>query len=375
MAKSVVRVDALLGPSAKEADMRINSMENNGRGASAHVLPAAFVVAMWVMPVAAEQTWLALPAIAPAPADNPTTPAKVELGKMLYFDTRLSSSGNVSCFSCHNVMEGGDDHRPTSIGVHGHVGGRNAPTVWNAAFLSSQFWDGRAATLEDQAKGPPANPIEMGMANLDAVIDRVKHIPGYRPYFEQAFGAGEVVTMDNAAKAIAAYERTLITPDSPYDRYAKGDRTALTEQQARGLTRFADTGCVTCHQGPNFSGPAMAPGSGLFMKFPTYANSPYVAKYDFLSDSGRATVTKLDADKNMWRVPSLRNLVFTAPYFHNGLVHTMDEAVRVMASTQLNKTLSDGEVADIVACLETLSGPFPAQQMPRLPATPGDLID
>jgi cytochrome c peroxidase len=297
---------------------------------------------------AASSTWQALPDVAPAPADNPTTADKVELGKMLYFDPRLSSSGNVSCFSCHNVMEGGDDHRPTSIGVHGHVGGRNAPTVWNAAFLSSQFWDGRAATLEDQAKGPPANAIEMGMPNLDAVIGRVRKIPGYKPYFEKAFGTGDVVTMDNVARAIAAYERTLITPNSAYDKYAKGDTQALTEQQVRGLNTFADVGCTSC---------------------------PYVKKYDFLSDTGRASTTRDDADNNVWRVPGLRNLVYTAPYFHNGLVHTMDEAVRIMASTQLNQSLSDAQVADIVAFLETLSGPFPTQQMPRLPPTPGDLID
>ena len=324
---------------------------------------------------AANGLWQPLPEVAPAPADNPTTADKVELGKMLYFDPRMSSSGNVSCFTCHNVMEGGDDHRPTSIGVHGHVGGRNAPTVWNAAFLSSQFWDGRAATLEDQAKGPPANPIEMGMPNLDAVIDRVRKIPGYKPIFERAFGAGDVVTMDNAAKAIAAYERTLITPNNAYDKYAKGDTRALTEQQARGLKTFADVGCTSCHQGPAFSGPPLPVGTGFFMKFPTFPDSPYVAKYDFLSDTGRATVTKNDADKNTWRVPGLRNLVYTAPYFHNGQVHTIGEAVRIMASTQLNQSLSDAQVADIVSFLETLSGPFPAQQMPRLPPTPGDLID
>jgi cytochrome c peroxidase len=316
-----------------------------------------------------------LPDVAPAPADNPTTAAKVELGKMLYFDSRLSSSGNVSCFSCHNVMEGGDDHRPTSIGVHGHVGGRNAPGVWNAAFLSSQFWDGRAATLEAQAKGPPANAIEMGMPNLDAVIGRVRNIPGYRPYFEQAFGAGEVVTMDNVARAIAAYERTLITPGSAYDKFAQGDATALSEQQRRGLETFAEVGCTGCHQGPNFSGPPMPAGSGFFMKFPTFPDSPYVKKYDFASDPGRASSTGDEADKNVWRVPGLRNLVYTAPYFHNGLVHTIDEAVRVMASTQLNRTLEDAQVTDIVAFLATLSGPFPTQQMPRLPPTPGDLID
>jgi cytochrome c peroxidase len=324
---------------------------------------------------AADSPWQALPEVAPAPADNPTTAAKVELGKMLYFDPRVSSTGTVSCFTCHNVMEGGDDHRPTSIGVHGHVGGRNAPTVYNAAFLDSQFWDGRAATLEDQAKGPPANSIEMGMPNLEAVIGRVRNIPGYKVYFETAFGAGDVVTMDNLVKAIAAYERTLITPNSAYDKYAKGDTKALTEQQARGLQTFADVGCTSCHQGPNFSGPPMPLGTGFFMKFPTFPDSPYVAKYDFLSDTGRETVTKNAADKNVWRVPGLRNLVYTAPYFHNGQVHTMDEAVRVMASTQLNQSLDDAQVADIVAFLEALTGPFPVQQMPRLPPTPGDLID
>lgn len=320
-------------------------------------------------------TWQALPDVAPAPADNPTTAEKVELGKMLYFDTRLSSSGSVSCFSCHNVMEGGDDHRPTSIGVHGHFGGRNAPTVWNAAFLSTQFWDGRAPTLEEQAKGPPANAIEMGMPNLDAVIGRVRHIPGYEPYFAKAFGKGDVVTMDNVAKAIAAYERTLITPNSAYDKFAKGDTQALTVQQARGLQTLADVGCTGCHQGPTFGGAALPVGTGFFMKFPAFPDSPYVARYDFLSDTGRASVTKDDADRNMWRVPGLRNLIYTAPYFHNGLVHTIGEAVAIMASTQLNQTLSNAQVADITAFLQALTGPFPAQQMPRLPPTPGELID
>ena len=200
------------------------------------------------------------PQTAPAPADNPTTAAKVELGKMLYFDPRLSSTGTVSCFSCHNVMEGGDDHRPTSIGVHGQVGGRNAPTVWNAAFLSTQFWDGRAPALEDQAKGPPANPIEMGMPNLDAVIDRVRNIPGYKPYFEAAFGAGDVVTMDNAAKAIAAYERTLITPDNAYDRYAKGDAKradAAAGPRPRDVRRSRLHGLPP---GPDLRGPPLPRG-------------------------------------------------------------------------------------------------------------------
>jgi len=180
------------------------------------------------------------------------------------------------------------------------------------------------------------------------------------PYHDlKAFGAGDVVTMDNATKAIAAYERTLITPNSAYDLYAKGDLKALSEQQARGLATFAEAGCTSCHQGPTFSGPQMPPGTGFFMKFPTFPDSPYVAKYDFLSDTGRGADSKNDADKNVWRVPGLRNLVYTAPYFHNCQVHTIDEAVRIMGSTQLNKELSDAQVADIVAFLEALTGPFP----------------
>ncbi len=325
--------------------------------------------------VAQDQSqWQALPSVAPAPADNPTTPDKVTLGKMLYFDPRFSSTGTVSCFTCHNVMEGGDDHRPTSIGVHGQKGGRNAPTVWNAAFLSVQFWDGRAATLEDQAKGPPVNPVEMGMENLHAVIDRIRRIPGYKPYFEKAFGAGDVVTMDNAARAIAAYERTLITPNSAYDRYVKGEKSAMTAQQVRGMNTFLATGCTSCHQGPAFNGPPLPVGTGFFMKFPTFPDSPYVAKYDLMKDKGRSESTHNPADDHMWRVQTLRNLVYTAPYMHNGSVKTLPEAVRVMASTELNRTLADADVADIVAFLESLTGPFPDQLMPRLPPTPGDLL-
>jgi len=342
---------------------------------SSRMLVASLLMTLAAAASHAQAPWQALPDTAPAPADNPTTAAKVDLGKMLYFDPRLSSTGTVSCFSCHNVMEGGDDHMTTSAGVHGLKGGRNAPTVWNAAFHSVQFWDGRAPSLEEQAKGPPVNPIEMGMANLDAVIARVRFIPGYKPYFEAAFGPGDVVTMDNAAKAIAAYERTLITPGNAYDRYAKGDTKALTTQQARGLEALASVGCTSCHQGPAFNGPALPAGTGFFMKFPTYQDSVYVVKYKLMDDLGRATVTKDPADQAMWRVPTLRNLEFTAPYMHTGSVKTLPEAVRVMAATQLNKTLPDAQVDDIVAFLMALSGPFPQQTMPRLPPTPGDLLE
>jgi len=319
--------------------------------------------------------WEALPNEAPVPADNPMTPAKVELGKMLYFDPRLSSNGTVSCFTCHNVMEGGDDHRPTSIGVHGQAGGRNAPTVWNAAFLSAQFWDGRAATLEDQAKGPPANPIEMGMATLDATVDRIRDIPGYRAYFDQAFGSDASINIENAAKAIASYERTLITPNSAYDMYVLGDEGALTDQQVRGMATFASTGCQACHSGANFAGPPLPIGTPFLQRFPTFTNNTYVSSYQLMNDVGRMNVTHEQADKNMWRVQTLRNLVYTAPYMHNGSVKTMPEAVMVMAKTQLDKDLTAEQVTDIVAFLDGLTGEFPEQIMPRLPPTPGDLLE
>ncbi len=337
---------------------------------------AAALGALPVVPGAAFAVdWQALPAEAPAPADNPTTPAKVELGKMLYFDPRLSSTGTVSCFSCHNVMEGGDDHRPTSIGVHGQLGGRNAPTVWNAAFHSVQFWDGRAASLEAQAKGPIVNPIEMGMPALGPAVERIRRIDGYLPEFRRAFGSDAKIDEDTIAKAIAAYERTLVTPNSAYDRFVKGDKAALTEQQQRGMAAFASVGCTSCHSGANFSGPPLPVGTGFFMKFPLNLDNEYVARYRLLDDGGKAVQTGKGEDQNLWRVPTLRNLVFTAPYFHNGLVKSLPEAVRVMAKTQLNKSLSDAEAADIAAFLGSLTGEFPQQTMPRLPPTPGDMLE
>lgn len=321
-------------------------------------------------------TWEALPTVAPAPADNATTPARIELGKMLYHDPRFSSTGTVSCASCHNVMEGGDDHRPTSVGVHGVLGGRNAPTVYNAAFLSTQFWDGRAATLEDQAKGPITNPVEMGMKDLPEAMARIRAIPGYRPYFIAAFGEqGEVMTIDNAAKAIAAYERTLITPNSPYDRYVRGEKTALDPQQQRGMQLFADVGCQACHAGAAFAGMAGEIGTPVLQRFPVIATSPYVARYALAADKGRAVSTGKAEDEHLWRVPTLRNLPYTAPYMHNGSVKSIADAVRVMAATQLGRELEPAQVAELAAFLTALTGEFPTQTMPRLPPTPGDLIN
>jgi cytochrome c peroxidase len=309
---------------------------------------------------------------ATAPTDNAQTKEKIELGKQLFFDPRLSKTGTVSCNSCHNVMAGGDDQAPTSTGINGQKGGRNSPTVWNAAFQSVQFWDGRAATLEEQAKGPLTNPIEMGMKDHDAVIARVLKIPGYVTQFEKVFGTkNNPVNIDNLAKAIAAYERTLITPNSAYDQYVKGNKKALSAQAKRGMDLVQSVGCVSCHMGPNFSGPKMAPGIGFYQKFPVYRGSEYDSKYNLTSDDGRSDVTKNSNEKNMWRVPTWRNIALTAPYFHNGSVSSLEEAVRVMAKTQLNKTLKDDEVKDIVEFLKALTGKFPKQEMPRLPETVG----
>ncbi len=316
-----------------------------------------------------ELPWSALPNEARAPKDNPTTPAKVELGKKLYFDPRLSKDGTLSCNSCHNVMGNGTDNRAFSVGVGGKLGGRSSPTVWNSAFHSVQFWDGRAPSLEEQAKGPLTNPVEMAMENHDAVMARVKSIPGYTPEFEKVFGKNSV-NIDNLAKAIAAFERTLIAK-SAFDRYANGDKKALSAQAVRGMNTVIEVGCIACHSGKNFNGPELEMGQGFYQKFPTFEDNEYVKKYDLLKDEGRFQVTKAEEDKHMFRVPTWRNVAFTAPYFHNGSVKTLDEAVRVMAKVQLNKELTNDQVADIVAFLNSLNGEFPKIAMPRLPETPG----
>lgn len=309
-----------------------------------------------------------LPTEAPAPADNPTTEAKVELGRMLYHDPRLSSTGTVSCSSCHNTMLGGEDNRPNSMGVNGQTGGRSAPTVWNSAFNKVQFWDGRAASLEAQAAGPVTNPIEMGMKSWDDVVARLKTIDGYEKAFTEAFGDNSI-SKDNATKAIAAYERTLITPNSAYDKYASGDESALTAQQVRGMNKAVELGCTGCHSGPAFN------GGGSFQKFPVFENGYFEAQYHFMKDKGVAEVSKNQSDEHLFKVPTLRNIALTAPYFHNGAVKTLDQAVKMMAKLQLNKDLSDAEIKDIVAFLNALTGEFPKQPMPKLPGTPGSTFN
>lgn len=315
--------------------------------------------------------WEALPEEAPAPASNPTTHAKAALGEQLFYDPALSRDGTVSCASCHDVDKlAGADGRATARGIGNQLGARNAPTVWNAAFQSRLFWDGRAASLEEQAKGPLVNQMEMGMPSLAAVEERVRAQPYYRKAFALAFGAETPITIDRIAEAIAAYERKLITPDTPYDRFVRGEANAMTPAQLRGMALFQSMGCVTCHQGPNFSAASVFDRRMPLRIFPANP-TPYEQRYDLTSDTGAAA----GKGRGAWRVPSLRNVALTGPWMHNGSVTELEEAVRIMASAQLGRAgnyllwsaqdgalreidqaaPSDKEVADIVAFLQALS--------------------
>jgi len=321
----------------------------------------------------AAQALAPLPELPPPPADNPMSAAKVELGRQLFFEPRLSVDGTVSCASCHDVIKGtGVDGRATSVGVAGKTGSRNAPTVWNAALLNTLFWDGRAASLEEQSKGPLINPVEMAMPDHKAVITRLKKIPGYTRQFAAVFGGADPLTIDNVARAIAAYERTLLTPESPVDRYLKGDKQALSPQAQQGMQLFQKLRCVGCHSSPTYAGYVRIPGAIFYpwnlQRFPYFKGSIYDTKYELTKDLGRFEVTKREKDKHMYRIPSLRNVELTGPYMHNGKVPNLEEAVRVMAKAQLNKELKEEEVQALVAFLKGLTGRLPKQEKPQLPA-------
>jgi cytochrome c peroxidase len=297
------------------------------------------------------------------PADNPITAEKVQLGKMLYFDKRVSKDGTVSCATCHDPKLAWAEDEPTSTGIHKQKGGRNSPTVINAAYAASQFWDGRAASLEEQATGPVENPIEMGNS-MEAVVETLSKIPGYRERFQRVFGTG--VTKDGFAKAIAAFERTVLSGDSPYDRFRAGDGSALNESQKRGLKLFQKAGCAGCHTPPLFS---------------TYEfHNAGVDAHKPKPDVGRKEVTKKDADTGAFRVPSLREVAKTAPYFHDGSVKTLAEAVALMAaggkdnphrSPDFDRVrqakLTDQDRNDVVEFLKALSGKYPVIEPPELP--------
>lgn len=277
------------------------------------------------------------------PGAEKDNPGLVKLGEKLYFEKRLSMNNTMSCNTCHRVDDnlGGVDNEPTSPGAFGKRGGRNSPTVLNAGFQFSQFWDGRAEDLEAQAKGPILNPIEMAMPADVEVLARLRSFPEYKALFQKSFPDGkDAITYDNVAQAIASFERTLITHDR-FDDFQKGDDKALNTQELRGLKAFMETGCTTCHFGPVLGGTQ-------------YQKVGLVNKYE-TEDLGRYDVTKEEDDKYKFKVPMLRNIAITGPYFHDGKVKTLEEAVEKMGWLQLGKELSKQEVSDIVAFLNTLT--------------------
>jgi cytochrome c peroxidase len=313
------------------------------------IAAAAFVLLLWAgAPAAADPLadqakaiFGPLPDSAPNPA-NPDSEAKVDLGQMLYFDPRLSKNHDIACNSCHRLDMSGVDGEPTSPGHKGARGARNSPTTLNAALHFVQFWDGRSPDVEDQAKGPVLNPVEMAMPDAASVEKVLRSIPGYAPLFEKAFpGQDQPITFDNTALAIASFERRLLTP-SRFDAYMEGDDTALTAAEKKGLETFINVGCPTCHMGSTVGG-TLYQKLGLVKPYPT-------------KDAGRYEVTKKEADRGFFKVPSLRNVTRTGPWFHDGSVKTLPEAVRLMARHQLGRELDDAQVASIVTFLGALEG-------------------
>lgn len=299
-----------------------------------------------------------VPFTAPVLPGNAATEQKIALGTMLYFDPRLSATHSISCASCHNLGLGGADDSPTSAGFHGTRGGRNSPTVFNAAFNFAQFWDGRATDLEQQAGGPMVNPVEMASPKQH-VAEQLAALPRYRTAFAEAFpGDAKPVSLANAQKAIALFEATLITPNAPFDRFLRGDSAAIDTEQKAGLTLFMEKGCAACHSGVNI-------GGTMYAKFGLVAAPD--AKYRPIGDKGRSAITGNAADDYFFKVPTLRNIALSAPYFHTGSEQDLAKVVRVMATSQLGQTLTDAETGRIVAFLMTLTGEMPKIVEPQLP--------
>lgn len=292
----------------------------------------------------------ALPFLPPIPADNSLTTEKVELGNMLFFEPRISSSGVISCATCHNPALGWADRIPRAVGHDGQVGERNTPTVLNSGFLGSQFWDGREPDLEGQALGPIEAPVEMAM-DLEMALERLVGFELYQEKFSAAYpDQEEPITDDNLAYALAAFQRTLNTPNSPFDRYLHGDLNAISEQAKKGMVAFVDNGCIACHRGPALTDSQFhaiqVPGS---------------------TDLGRYVVTEEESDKYRFRTPTLRNVAVTYPYMNNGATETLEEAVAIMGEEMLGREFDNDTIDDITAFLHTLTGEMPAFEVPALP--------
>ncbi len=295
------------------------------------------------------------------PLKAPAAPTGVEeakalLGQQLFHDARLSKNHDVSCNSCHTLTKYGVDGEPTSLGHKGQRGGRNSPTVLNAAGHLAQFWDGRAPDVEAQAKGPVLNPVEMAMPSAEAAVATLRSMPEYVESFKRAFpGAAEAITYDNFGAAVGAFERQLVTP-SRFDKFLEGDDAALTAAERAGLDLFVEVGCAGCHSGALL-------GGGMYQKV------GLVKPWPRQQDQGRFDLTKQEADRMFFKVPSLRNIERTAPYFHDGQTATLEEAVRLMGAHQLGRDLSDEQVSSLVTFLKTLTA-LPAERWLKTPALP-----
>ena len=313
-------------------------------------------IVLWIVALCLPGTWVAaqraepIQPIAPATVANPQM---MELGKKLYFDPRLSKSGFISCNSCHNLSMGGSDNLSTSIGHKWQQGPINAPTVLNSSLSVAQFWDGRAADLKEQAGGPIANPGEMAFTH-ELAVSVVASIPQYVNDFEKVFGTRQV-DIDKVTRAIAAFEETLVTPNSRFDKWLLGDDAALTATEVEGYTLFKGSGCIACHNGPAAGGKAFRK-MGLVEPYRT--DNPA---------QGRVAVTGRDADRFNFKVPTIRNVELTYPYFHDGAADTLTQAVEVMGRVQHGRRYSDEDNAKIVAFLKTLTGDQPAFTLPQLP--------
>ena len=291
--------------------------------------------------------------IKPIEAAQVSDAGKVELGKKLWFEPRLSMSGIISCNTCHNLSMGGTDNLKTSIGHGWKAGPVNSPTVFNSSLAIAQFWDGRAADLKEQAGGPIQADVEMNMPHTLAV-GILQSIPGYVDEFRRVYGKDKI-DIDMITDSIAEFEKTLVTPNARFDKWLAGDDKALTEKELAGYTLFKESGCVACHNGP-------AAGGTSFQRMgvvePYKTSSPA---------EGRSAVTGVDADRFNFKVPTLRNVELTYPYFHDGQAATLEEAVDIMGRLQLGRTYSADEIGSIVAFLKTLTGELPQIAMPILP--------
>jgi cytochrome c peroxidase len=349
------------------------------------VLLATTVLALACTPLLADDidreallnTAQALFAPLPETVDNPDNPLnddKVELGKMLYYDPRLSQSGFISCNSCHNLATYGVDNLATSLGHRWAVGPRNAPTVLNAALHATQFWDGRAEDVEEQAKGPILNPIEMAIPGESVALERIASMPEYVDWFKRAFpDEAEPLTYANIANAIGAFERTLMTPDR-FDAFLRGDKHALSDKEAGGLQVFIDYGCAGCHSGAALGGDILA-RFGVVEEY-------WEATREFLTidqptmpmDVGRFAVTQDPDDLYVFKTPSLRNITRTYPYFHDGSVWDLRDATQIMARVQLGEQLDEADMDKLMAFYQALEGRIPEHAL-RLPVLPASTTD